>query len=59
MAKASGKYAQAISDRSGFAFPYKEMIKEWNGSLVHKSEFESKHEQLERQRHASDAQIIR
>ena len=36
MAKASGKYAQAISDRSGFAFPYKEMIKEWNGSLVHK-----------------------
>ena len=58
MAKASGKYAQAISDRSGMAFPYKEMIKEWNGSLVHKSEFESKHPQLERQRHASDAQSL-
>jgi hypothetical protein len=31
MAKASGKYAQAISDRSGMAFPYREMIKrmEW------------------------------
>ena len=58
MAKASGKYAQAISDRSGMAFPYKEMIKEWNGSLVHKSEFEAKHPQLERQRHASDAQSL-
>ena len=46
MAKASGKYAQAISDRSGMAFPYKEMIKEWNGSLVHKTEFEAKHQQL-------------
>ena len=50
MAKASGKYAQAISDRSGMAFPYTEMIKEYNGSLVHKSEFEAKNEQLERQR---------
>ncbi len=30
-----GKYAQAISDRSGMAFPYNEMVKEWNGSLVH------------------------
>ena len=58
MAKASGKYAQAISDRSGFAFPYTEMIKEYNGSLVHKSEFEAKHPQLERQRHASDAQSL-
>ena len=45
MAKASGKYAQAISDRSGMAFPYREMLKEWNGSLVHKSEFEAKHPQ--------------
>ena len=58
MAKASGKYAQAISDRSGMAFPYREMLKEWNGSLVHKSEFEAKHPQLERQRHASDAQSL-
>ena len=41
MAKASGKYAQAISDRSGMAFPYREMLKEWNGSLVHKTEFEA------------------
>ena len=38
MPKASGKYSEAISDRSGMQFPYKEMRKEWNGSLVHKSE---------------------
>jgi hypothetical protein len=58
MAHASGKYAKAISDRSGMEFPYKEMVKEWNGSLVHKSEFETKHPQLERQKHAADAQSL-
>jgi hypothetical protein len=42
-----GKYAQFISDRSGMAFPYKEMVKEWNGSRVHVSEFEPKQPQLE------------
>jgi hypothetical protein len=36
MAKyATGKYAKAISDRSGMEFPYKEMVREWNGSFVH------------------------
>tara|TARA_R110002074_G_scaffold1378_1_gene8146 strand:- start:478 stop:804 length:327 start_codon:yes stop_codon:yes gene_type:complete len=59
MAHAAGKYARAISDRSGLEFPYKEMVKEWNGSLVHKSEFESKHPQLERQKHAADAQSLK
>ena len=58
MAHASGKYAKAISDRSGMEFPYKEMVKEWNGSLVHKAEFEAKHPQQERQRHAADAQSL-
>ena len=58
MAHASGKYAKAISDRSDMEFPYKEMVKEWNGSLVHKSEFETKHPQLERQKHAADAQSL-
>ena len=43
---AIGKYAKAISDRSGFEFPYNEMVKEWNGAFVHKSEFEPKHPQL-------------
>ena len=33
MAYAKGKYSQSISDRSGQAFPYREMVKEWNGSL--------------------------
>ena len=40
---ASGKYAKFISDRSGQEFPYKEMVREWNGSFVHVSEFEAKH----------------
>ena len=48
MTHATGKYAKAISDRSGREFPYKEMIKEWIGSFVHKSEFEAKHPLLER-----------
>ena len=48
MAKfATGKHARAISDRSGLEFPYKEMVREWNGSLVHISEFEPKQPQLE------------
>ena len=43
MAKyATGKYAKAISDRSGMEFPYREMVREWNGSFVHVSEFEPK-----------------
>ena len=36
---ASGKRALAISDRSAMAFPYTEMVREWNGSLVHTSEY--------------------
>ena len=58
MAFARGKHAYFLSDRSGMQFPYKEMRKEWNGSLVHKSEFESKHPQLEKEKHSSDAQSI-
>ena len=50
-----GKYAQAISDRSGMAFPYNEMVKEWNGSFVHKSEFEAKHPQIKRKHIKGDA----
>ena len=44
---ASGRFAKRISDRSGMAFPYNEMVKEWNGSTVHISEFEPKQPQLE------------
>ena len=52
---ATGKTSQAISDRSGMAFPYNEMVKEWNGSLVHYSEFEPKHPQIRRRRTVADA----
>ena len=55
---ATGKYAKAISDRSGMEFPYKEMVKEWNGSFVHRSEFEAKHPQLEPRKHKPDAQAL-
>lgn len=56
MAKfATGKNALAISDRSGMAFKHTEMVKEWNGSLVHYSEFEPKHPQIRRRRTVADA----
>ena len=55
---ATGKYAKAISDRSGFSFPYNEMGKEWNGSLVHKTEFEEKHPQLEPRKNKLDGQAL-
>jgi hypothetical protein len=51
-----GKFAKAISDRSGMEFPYEEMVTEWNGSFVHVSEFEAKHPQLEPKRFTGDAQ---
>ena len=51
-----GKHAQFISDRSGMAFPYKEMVKEWNGSRVHISEFEPKQPQLQPKPHGADPQ---
>ena len=49
-----GKHAQFISDRSGMAFPYSEMVVEWNGSRVHISEFEPKQPQLEPRAHGAD-----
>ena len=55
---ASGKHALAISDRSGMAFPYTEMVREWNGSLVHISEFEAKQPQLEPKPVGSDPQAL-
>ena len=55
---ASGKRALAISDRSGMAFPYTEMVREWNGSLVHTSEYEPKQPQLEPKPVGSDPQAL-
>ena len=59
MAFAKGKYAKAISDRSGMEFPYNEMIKEWNGSFVHISEYEEKQPQLELRHRGGDAQGLK
>ena len=55
---ASGKRSLAISDRSGMAFPYTEMVREWNGSLVHTSEFEAKQPQLSPKPVGSDPQAL-
>ncbi len=59
MAYATGKYAKAISDRSGMEYPYSEMKTEWNGSFVHKSEYESKHPQLTPRKHRPDPQALK
>ena len=57
MAKfAKGKHALAISDRSGLAFPWREMVTEWNGAFVHYSEFERKQPQLEPRPFVADPQ---
>ena len=59
MAYARGKYAKSISDRSGMEFPYKEMVKEWNGSRVHKSEYEPKTAQDHPRKHSPDGEALR
>jgi len=59
MTFAKGKYAKAISDRSGMEIPYNEMVKEWNGHFVHKSELETKHPQLELKSRSGDSQGLR
>ena len=51
-----GRYALFISDRSGLAYPYREMVREWNGARVHTSEYEPKQPQLEPKRYTADPQ---
>ena len=58
MANSRGKHAQAISDRSGMAFPYNEMVQEWTGSWVHTSEYEPKQPQLDPRYHPTDPQAL-
>ena len=55
---ASGKRSWAISDRSGLRFPYTEMVREWNGMLVHTSEYEPKQPQLDPKPAGSDPQAL-
>jgi hypothetical protein len=56
MVLSRGKYAQAISDISGLAFPYREMVTQWNGLFVHNSEVDPKHPQLEPKPTQADGQ---
>jgi hypothetical protein len=59
MAKfASGKDSWAISDRSGFRYPYRVMKREWNGLLVGPDEYEPKHPQLGPFRKVVDPQAL-
>ena len=54
----SVKYALMISDRSGQAFPWREMVREWNGAWVHFSEYEPKQPQLQPRPTSADPQAL-
>ena len=56
---ATGKNSLAISDRSGQAFPYLEMVKEWTGAWVHFSEYEKKSPQLQPKPVSADPQALK
>jgi len=56
---ASGKHALGISDRSGRTYRLKDMIKEWNGLLVGKDEYEPKQPQLQPRHTKADPQALR
>jgi len=53
-----GQNALSISDRSGAAFPYLEMVREWTGAWVHTSEFEPKQPQIQPRPVGSDPQAL-
>ena len=53
-----GRFALMISDRSGAAFPYREMVQEWNGAWVHNSEYEPKQPQVSPRPHGADPQAL-
>ena len=55
---ARGKHSQFISDRSGLAFPYREMVVEWTGARVHISEYEPKSAQVSPRPHGADPQAL-
>ena len=54
----SGKYALMVSDRSGQTFPWREMVREWNGAWVHFSEYEKKQPQLQPRPTSADPQAL-
>jgi len=59
MAKfARGQYALSVSDRSGQAFPYLEMVREWTGAWVHISEYEPKSPLIQPKPVGADPQAV-
>ena len=56
---ASGKNSWAISDRSGFRYPYRVMKREWNGLFVGPDEFDPKQPQLGPFPKVSDPEALR
>ena len=56
---ASGKHALGISDRSGRAYRLDQMIKEWNGLLVGRDEYEAKQPQLTINPHTTEPEALR
>ena len=58
MSFAVGKFSQAICDRCGFAYPYLQLQKEWNGLEVCPECYEPKHPQLEPPYSSADAEAI-
>ena len=53
-----GRYSLMISDRSGAAFPYREMVQEWTGAWVHNSEYEPKQPQVSPRPHGANPQAL-
>ena len=53
-----GRYSLMISDRSGAAFPYREMVQEWTGAWVHNSEYEPKQPQVSPRPLGADPQAL-
>ena len=52
---AKGRKSLAISDRSGFRVPYKNLRTEWNGLRVSPDDYDPKHPQLTPPKNITDA----
>tara|TARA_R110000796_G_scaffold77872_2_gene174056 strand:+ start:1515 stop:2015 length:501 start_codon:yes stop_codon:yes gene_type:complete len=59
MAYAKGKYSYVTSDRSGFRYHKRDVRKEWNGLVVGRDEYDSKHPQLTPPKFFADPEAIR
>ena len=55
---ATGRKSLAISDRSGFRVPYKNLRTEWNGLRVSPDDYDPKHPQLTPPKNITDATAL-